>query len=35
MMLYCFEKASIKKRLDKCMRNDLAVVDMETPHSTT
>jgi len=26
---YCFEKAYIKKTLDKCKRNDLAVVDTE------
>ena len=28
-MLYCFEKAHIKKTLDKCKRSDLAVVDTE------
>lgn len=27
MMLYCFEPPYIKKTLDKCKRNDLAVVD--------
>jgi len=29
MLLYCFEKAYIKKTLDKCKRNDLAVIDTE------
>ena len=29
MLLYCFEKAYIKKTLDKCKRNDLAVVDTD------
>lgn len=28
-MLYCFESAYIKKTLDKCKRNDLAVVDTD------
>lgn len=27
MILYCFEKAYIKKTLYKCKRNDLAVID--------
>lgn len=29
MLLYCFEKVYIKKTLDKCKRNDLAVIDTE------
>lgn len=30
---YCFEKAYIKKTLDKCKRNDLAVVDTDGSES--
>lgn len=29
MMLYCFELPYIKKTLDKCKRNDLAVIDTD------
>ena len=32
-LTYCFEKAYIKKTLDKCKRNDLAVVDTDGSES--